>query len=122
MSPEIIHALKQLPPSSAQLMINPLSQEVALQPGIQAALLLRRLLITGAQVPIIAANGAAQSMIHASVPRLDQTMQSLLLAPRVRQQLLSRTAHILLQTQQHQNQQAQHYPHRPQTPLFKGNS
>lgn len=96
-SPVVITALQSLAPVPQALLVDKLSQAIALQRLIDKALLARRLLLTGAQVPLIASNAPARRAVVDAIHRLEKDVDALLWEKHIRTQTLATPLQQLLQ-------------------------
>ena len=101
-SPAIITALQALSPIPQALFVHKLAQSLALQKLIDRAVLARRLLLTGLQVPLIAQNAPARKAIRQAIDQLEQSVNTVLWERRIREQTLASPLQQLLQYQHHQ--------------------
>lgn len=92
---EVVEAIRSLPASEKALATDKLAGEVALARTLEKALLLRRMLLAGQQVPEIAASPARED-IRRKVAAIDREIDTLLLETRVRREVVSHTAARLL--------------------------
>ena len=93
---QIVEALQEMPPTEQRLTLEKLAGEIALARVLDKSLLTRRLLLAGRQVPEIAAVGAAQDEIDRKLAELDQEIENLLFETRVRREVVSTTAAMIL--------------------------
>ncbi len=91
MSPDAISSIRAMEPPQQAIVINKLAQEVAVQRVMEKALIARRLLATGAQVPVIAANHPAEVLIQRAMHQLDEDIHSLAFESQIRKQMMSDT-------------------------------
>jgi integrating conjugative element protein (TIGR03755 family) len=102
MSPEVITSIRGMDTTQQKIIINKLSQEVAMQRVMDKSFIARNILSTGAQVPVIAANHPAQIVISHAIANLDNDIRSLAFESQVRKQTMSDT---LSETLKFSNQQ-----------------
>lgn len=122
-SPQIIAALQTMEPIQQNLMITKLAQEVSTQQVVERALTARHLLQTGSQVPVIAANGPAQTSIHHAIQQLDDDIKSLSFESDIRRNLMSNTLVDVLNYQTNQQAAAlQVTPVKPTPPLLQNSA
>lgn len=120
-SPSVVQSLRALSPLAQAFFIQKLAHALVLQHVIDKALLIRRLLITGRQVPAIASNGPAQSLIQQCLTQLEKDIEALLWEKRIRQKSVANPLQKLLHYTQ---QQQQAHLNDPPTPaaLLEGGS
>lgn len=94
---ELVQALRALPANDRAIAVGKLGGELAVARTAERALLLRRTLLAGRQVPEIAAAGDAQNEIDRKVHELDRDLDNLLYEQRIRRELVSSTASSILQ-------------------------
>ncbi len=95
---DVIAALQQTPNPERAALINKLSSEAAMARVLEKAVLLRRLLLSGMREPNVA-NSPAPKHILETLGILDQEIENVLFEKRIRTELVSSTANLLLQTQ-----------------------
>jgi hypothetical protein len=105
-SPQVISTLQGMDSSQQSFLINKLAQEVAAQRLIEKALTARSLLLTGSQVPVIAANRPAQTILHQSISNLDNQIHSITFESQVRKDMVSNTLADMMNYSTSQQQQA----------------
>ena len=105
-SPQIITAIRGMDSTQQGIVVNKLSQEVATQRVIDVALLARNIVQTGSQVPVVASNKPAQSVLQQSIQTLDNDIQSLSFESKIRKEMTSNTLSTILDYQQAQQQAA----------------
>lgn len=103
-SVDVIHSIRLMEPPQQAIIINKVAQEVAVQRVMDKALVARRLLAMGAQVPVIAANHPADVLIQRAIQRLDEDIHSLAFESQMRKQMMSATLSQVL-TYSHLQQQ-----------------
>ena len=94
---EVIEAIQEMPPTEHKLIVGRLVAEIATARTIEKSLLARRLLLSGRQVPEVYATNVAREHIDTSIDELDREIDNLLFETRVRREVVSDTAAILLQ-------------------------
>ena len=82
--------------SEQNLVISRLVSEISIARTVEKALLARRLLLTGRQVPEVYATEVAREHADASIAELDREIDSLLFETRVRREVVSETVGVLL--------------------------
>ena len=92
---ELIESVRELSPEEQTVALDKLAGEIAIARTIEKALLLRRTLLAGRQVPEIAASPATDD-IERKVTELDREIDNLLFETRVRREVVSDTAARLL--------------------------
>lgn len=104
-SPEVIASIRSMDSAQQMMIINKLSQEVAVQRVIDKALVAKDILSAGSQVPAISANQPAQVIISRAITNLDNNIRSLAFSSQVRKQTMSSTIYEVLNygNQQRQN-------------------
>lgn len=96
LSLELVQALRALPANDRGIVAGKLGGEIAVARTAERALLLRRALLAGRQVPEVAAAGDAQTEIDRKVAELDRDLDNLLYEQRIRRELVSSTASSVL--------------------------
>lgn len=104
MSPDVISFIRQMDSAEQLMIINKLSQEVALQRVIDKAFVAENILSTGAQVPVIESNHPAQVIIKQGITNLENDIRSLTFEGQIRKQSMSNT---LSEVMKYGNQQQQ---------------
>jgi integrating conjugative element protein (TIGR03755 family) len=94
---QVIEAIRDMPPSEQSLIMGRLVAEISTARTVEKALLARRLLLTGRQVPEVYATDVAREHADASIAELDQDIENLLFETRVRKEVVSDTVALLLQ-------------------------
>ena len=94
---QLIDAINELPSTERGLIVGRLTAEIATARTVERALIGRRLLLTGRQVPEVIATDPARTHADRVIAELDREIESLLFDTRVRQELVSRTALTLLE-------------------------
>ena len=93
---QVIEAVRDMPASEQNLVISRLVSEISIARTVEKALLARRLLLTGRQVPEVYATEVAREHADASIAELDREIDSLLFETRVRREVVSETVGVLL--------------------------
>ena len=93
---QVIEAIRDMPVSEQSLIMSRLVSEISIARTVEKALLARRLLLTGRQVPEVYATEVAREHADASIAELDREIESLLFETRVRREVVSETVGILL--------------------------
>jgi integrating conjugative element protein (TIGR03755 family) len=94
---QVIEAIREMPASEQSLIIGRLVSEISTTRTVEKALLARRLLLTGRQVPEVYATEVAREHAESSIEELDKEIENLLFETRVRRELVSDTVATLLQ-------------------------
>ena len=94
----LITALRRTPIQERSALINKLASESAMARVLEKAVMLRRLLLSGMREPNVA-NSPAPKHILETLGILDQEIENVLFEKRIRTELVSNTANLLLQTQ-----------------------
>jgi len=97
---ELIEALKELPKDEQQILTGKLAGEAAQASVLEKTLMLRRMLLSGRQVPEIVAAGPAQAVIDRKLAELDQEIENLLFETKIRREVMTATAATILQEAQ----------------------
>jgi hypothetical protein len=92
------------------MIINKLSQEVAVQRLIDKALIAKDILNAGSDVPAIAANQPAQEVIRNAIEKLEKDIQSLDFSRQIRKKNVSNTLSEVLNYASKQKQTLQLSP------------
>ena len=77
--------------SQQSIFIHKLAQEIAMQRVMEKALTARDILQAGSQVPAIAVNHPAQTIVQGKLTELDNQIRSLSFEAQVRKQMMSDT-------------------------------
>ena len=93
---QVIESIQARPASEQALFIGKLAGQVALERTVERALLARRMLVTGMRDPHVAATPAARQL-QPFLAELDREIDNLLFETRVRKEISSRTAELLLE-------------------------
>jgi integrating conjugative element protein (TIGR03755 family) len=94
---QVIEAIREMPASEQSLIMGRLVSEISTARTVEKALLARRLLLTGRQVPEVYATDVAREHADASIAELDKDIENLLFESRVRKEVVSDTVALLLQ-------------------------
>ncbi len=106
----MIGAIRSMDSTQQSIMISKLSQEISTQKVVDRALIARNILQTGAQIPVIATNTPAQTIITHKITALDKDLQSLAFESQVRKQMMSDTVSNILNYQASQQNEALSIP------------
>lgn len=93
---QVIEAIREMPASEQSLVIGRLVAEISTARTVEKALLARRLLLTGRQVPEVYATEVAREHADTSITELDREIENLLFETRVRREVVSETVGVLL--------------------------
>ncbi len=93
---QVIENIQARPASEQALLIGKIAGQVALERTVERALLARRMLVTGMRDPHVSATPAARQL-QPFLAELDQEIDNLLFETRVRKEIASRTAELLLE-------------------------
>jgi integrating conjugative element protein (TIGR03755 family) len=96
-SRKLLETLQGLSPQEQGIVLGRLSAEIAQARTIERALLIRRLLLTGRKVPQIEAAEPAQATLTEAITELQREIDNLLFETRVRREVVSTTAAVLLE-------------------------
>jgi len=94
---QVIEAIREMPASEQSLITGRLVSEISTARTVEKALLARRLLLTGRQVPEVYATEVAGEHAESSIVELDKEIENLLFETRVRREVVSDTVATLLQ-------------------------
>ncbi|MDE0249801.1 MAG: integrating conjugative element protein, partial [Gammaproteobacteria bacterium] len=94
---QVIEAIREMPESEQGLVMNRLVSEIATARTVEKALVARRLLLSGRQVPEVYATQVAREHADASIAELDREIESLLFETRARKEIVSATVTTLLE-------------------------
>lgn len=93
---QLIEAIRELSPVEQSLTRGRLAGEIAQAQVLEKALYIRRLLLAGRQTPEIVAAEPAQKEIDRKLLEVDREIDNLLFETRVRKEVVSHTATVLL--------------------------
>jgi integrating conjugative element protein (TIGR03755 family) len=93
---EVIEALRELPPQERGAFADKLTQEIALARTIDKALAIRNLLLTAITIPEVSAAGPAVTEAQTKIGIINRYIDDLLFDNRVRKEVVSNTASVLL--------------------------
>ncbi len=93
----LLEAVQALPANEQSIVSGRLASEIAQARTVERALLIRRLLLTGRRVPEVSAYAVATQSVDAAVAELEQEIENLLFETRLRREVVSTTAKILLE-------------------------
>ena len=93
---DVIQAIRELDPSEQSIAISKLSSEVAMSRVLEKALFARRMLLTGLREPNVSKTPPAVALGKDAVAILDQEIENVLYEKRIRTELSSKTAGVIL--------------------------
>ena len=93
---QVIEAIQEMPPSEQGLITGRLVAEIATARTLERALMARRLLLSGRQVPEVYAAAVAREHADTAVEELNREIDNLLFETRVRREVVSDTVVTLL--------------------------
>ncbi|MEX2123895.1 MAG: integrating conjugative element protein [Woeseia sp.] len=94
---QVIEAVRTMPVSEQGLIVGRLVAEISTARTVEKALFVRRLLLSGRQVPEVYATEVARVHVDTAIAELDREIDNLLFETRVRREVVSDTAVTLLQ-------------------------
>jgi integrating conjugative element protein (TIGR03755 family) len=109
-SPDVVSSIHVMGKTQQAMIINKLSQEVAVQRLIDKALIAKDILNAGSDVPAIAANQPAQEVIRNAIEKLEKDIQSLDFSRQIRKKNVSNTLSEVLNYASKQKQTLQLSP------------
>ncbi len=120
---QVIESIRELPASEQSLIMGRLVSEISVARTVEKALLARRLLLSGRQVPEVYATEVAREHADTAIAELDKGIEDLLFETRVRKEVVSDTIATLLQRAAARRQASLGTPHVPTIdprPLING--
>ncbi|KAA1192707.1 integrating conjugative element protein [Pseudohalioglobus sediminis] len=96
-SRQVIEAIREMPASEQSLIMGRLVSEISTARTVEKALIARRLLLSGRQVPEVYATEVAREHADNSIAELDKEIENLLFETRVRKEVVSDTVATLLE-------------------------
>jgi len=93
---QVVEAVQELPSTEQGLIVGRLAAEVATARTLEQALMARRLLLSGRQVPEVYAATVAREHIDTVIQEIDREIDNLLFETRARREIVSETAVTLL--------------------------
>ena len=93
---QVIEAIRVMPASEQSLIVGRLVSEISTARTVEKALLARRLLLSGRQVPEVYATEVAREHADNAIAELDKEIENLLFETRVRREVVSDTVATLL--------------------------
>ncbi|RRD56507.1 integrating conjugative element protein [Comamonadaceae bacterium OH2545_COT-014] len=109
-SPQLLDALRGLPPATRAVAVNRLSQELAMHRVIDKALVARAALLTGMSLPEVTAAGEAMRDTQDTIDRLTRYIDDLMYEARIRKELTADTALAIMGSQMQADSQAMRVP------------
>lgn len=94
---QVIEAIREMPATEQDLIAGRLVSEISMARTVEKALLARRLLLSGRQVPEVYATDVAREHADTAVAELNREIDNLLFETRVRREVVSDTVVTLLQ-------------------------
>lgn len=94
---QVIESIREMPSSEQALIVGRLVSEISTARTVEKALLARRLLLSGRQVPEVYATEVAREHADTAIAELDQEIEDLLFETRVRKEVVSETIATLLE-------------------------
>jgi integrating conjugative element protein (TIGR03755 family) len=120
---QVIEAVQSTPRTEQGLIMGRLVDEIAAARTVEKALLARRVILTGRQVPEVQAVDDAMSETNRAMTELEQEIENLLFETRVRREMVSETVTVLLEWDAGRREQSRLRPGVPledSQPLEKG--
>ena len=102
---DVIQAIRELDPSEQSIAISKLSSEVAMSRVLEKALFARRMLLTGLREPNVSKTPPAVALGKDAVAILDQEIENVLYEKRIRTELSSKTAGVILSIKEQRDRQ-----------------
>jgi len=109
-SPQLLDALRRLPPDARSIAVNRLSQELAMHRVIDKALVARAALLTGISLPEVTIAGDAIRDTQDTINRLTRYIDDLMYEARIRKELTAETALAIMGGQLQADSQAVRVP------------
>lgn len=100
LSTDVVRAIRELPADMQTISSQRLAKEIALSRTIEKALAVRAVLISGMSLPEVQKHEPALEIAKAKADMLSEFIQDLLFESRVRKEMVSDTAGVLLQAYQ----------------------
>ena len=97
MTRQVIEAIREMPASEQALIMDRLVSEISTARTVEKALHVRRLLLSGRQVPEVYATQVAREHADQAIAELDREIENLLFETRVRKEIVSGTVTTLLE-------------------------
>ena len=105
-TPQLLQALRTMPPDSQALAMGRLAHELAMQRVIDKALVARNVLQSGLSLPEVTAAGKVSKDMQEKVDRLTQLIEDLMFEHRVRKEMTSNTALTIMEDATQRDSQA----------------
>ena len=102
---DVIQAIRELEPSEQSIAISKLSSEVAMSRVLEKALFARRMLLTGLREPNVSKTPPAVAIAKDAIQTLDQEIENVLFEKRIRTELSSKTAGVILAIKEQRDRQ-----------------
>jgi|SaaInlStandDraft_6_1057023.scaffolds.fasta_scaffold03728_4 integrating conjugative element protein (TIGR03755 family) len=102
---DVIQAIRELDPSEQSIAISKLSSEVAMSRVLEKSLFARRMLLTGLREPNVSKTPPAVALGKDAVAVLDQEIENVLYEKRIRTELSSKTAGVILSIKEQRDRQ-----------------
>lgn len=96
-TPQLLQALRSMPPDTQALAVGRLAHELAMQRVIDKALVARNVLQTGLSLPEVTAAGKVSKDMQDKVDRLTQYIEDLMFEHRIRKEVTSTSALNILE-------------------------
>lgn len=109
-TPQLMEAIRRMPPEAQSMVVGRLSEELAIQRVVDKALIARNILITGLSLPEVQAASEATADVQVKIDRLTQYIDDLLYEFRIRKEMTSNTALIIMQDQMERDGASMHVP------------
>ncbi len=97
LSRSLLEAIQVMPANEQGIVLGRLAAEIAQARTIEKALLIRRLLLSGRRVPEVEAAEPAQATLGEAIGELEHEIDNLLFETRVRREVVSATAAVVLE-------------------------
>ena len=97
LSRSLLEAIQAMPANEQGIVLGRLAAEIAQARTIEKALLIRRLLLSGRRVPEVEAAEPAQATLSEAIGELEREIDNLLFETRVRREVVSTTAAVVLE-------------------------
>lgn len=105
-TPQLLQALRTMPPDSQALAMGRLAHELAMQRVIDKALVARNVLQSGLSLPEVTVAGKVSKDMQEKVDRLTQLIEDLMFEHRVRKEMTSNTALTIMEDATQRDSQA----------------
>jgi integrating conjugative element protein (TIGR03755 family) len=101
-SRQLVEAIREMPRNEQGIVVGRMASEIAQARTIDKALLIRRILLTGKKVPEVAAYTVATKTVETAIGELEKEIENLLFETRVRREVVSTTARVVLERDEDQ--------------------